>query len=700
MKNILILAFLLFTSNIIFSQKTITLEDAILSYQKGLQPTRLANLQWAGSSAVYSYLSGDKLILVDRSSQKETILNANVLGGDKSAFPYISWLDKNSFYYKDGETYYTYNLDEKKLGKMVSFQQGAENRDFQPESNSVAYTMDNDLYVSTPKGENVVVVNNDDSNIVSGQAIARYEFGISKGTFWSPKGKYLAFYEKDESSVWDYPLLDISKTPGALNSVKYPMAGQKSEIGRVGIYNVKKGKVKYIENSGKDDHYYTNLSWGPKGKYIYIAEINRDQNHMWLNKYKASNGKFVETLLEETSDAWVEPETPANFISKKHFLWFSEKDGFMNLYRYDANGKGEKQLTKGQSVMQSIVGFDSNKKYAFVQGTGKDARERHIFKVNLHSGEMTQVTKGHGVHSGSLSPDGKYILDSYTDLNTPFRVDIIKTKNKKTKTIYTAENPFNGFTMPSVEMVDVPTKFGDLHARIIKPSNFNASKKYPVLVYVYGGPHAQMVTDRWNAGAPLWMNWMAEQGYIIFTLDNRGSENLGFEKESQIHRQLGKIEIEDQMTGVKYLKSLPYVDGDRLAVHGWSFGGFMTTSMMLKKAGTFNVGVAGGPVIDWKWYEIMYGERYMDRPEENPEGYKNANLTNYVENLKGKLLTIHGGMDDVVVMQHNLAFHRACIEKGIYPDFYMYPTHKHNVRGKDRVHLMTKVLNYIMENNK
>ena len=699
MKNILIACLLLF-ANTFFAQKTFTLEDAVLSYQKGLQPERLSNLQWAGNSDTYSYLSGGKLVLVDRSSQKETTLDANVLGGDKKSFPYISWIDKNTFYYRDGETYYSYNTDEKTVKKMVSFQKGAANRDFQPESNSVAYTIDNDLYVSTPKGENVVVVNNTDRNIVSGQAVARFEFGISKGTFWSPEGKYLAFYEKDESNVWDYPLLDITTTPGALKSIKYPMAGQKSEIARVGIYNVKKGKVKYIENSGKDDHYYTNLSWGPKGKYIYIAELNRDQNHMWLNKYKASNGKFVATLFEETNDAWVEPETPVRFIDKKHFLWFSEKDGFMNLYKYDADGDEERQLTKNHGVMQSILGFDANKKHVFVQGTGKDPRDRHIFKVNLRNGEMTQLTKISGVHAGNLSPDGKYILDSYSNLKTPFKIDIIKTKNKKSKTIYEADNPFNGYTTPKVELVDVPTKNGVLHARIIKPSNFKSSKKYPVLVYVYGGPHAQMVTNRWNAGASLWMNWMAEQGYIIFTLDNRGSENLGFAKESLIHRQLGTIEMQDQMEGVAFLKNLPYVDGDRMAVHGWSFGGFMTTSLMLRHAGTFNVGVAGGPVIDWKWYEVMYGERYMDRPEENPEGYKTANVRNYVKNLKGKLLTIHGGVDDVVVMQHNLAFHRACIENNVYPDFYMYPTHKHNVRGKDRVHLMTKVLNYIMENNK
>lgn len=247
----------------------------------------------------------------------------------------------------------------------------------------------------------------------------------------------------------------------------------------------------------------------------------------------------------------------------------------------------------------------------------------------------------------------------------------------------------------SIKGVDGTT----LYTRLIKPSNFDPTKKYPVLVYVYGGPHAQMITNSWMDGASLWMYWMAEQGYLVFTIDNRGSGERGFAFESQIHRQCGTVEMEDQMSGVEYLKSLSYVDGDRLAVHGWSYGGFMTTSLMLRNAGTFNVGVAGGPVTDWKYYEAMYGERYMDRPEENPEGYEMASLMTHADKLEGDLLLIHGTVDDVVVMQHNLVLVQKFVELGIQMDFFPYPMHKHNVRGKDRVHLMTKVLTYVLENN-
>jgi dipeptidyl-peptidase-4 len=277
---------------------------------------------------------------------------------------------------------------------------------------------------------------------------------------------------------------------------------------------------------------------------------------------------------------------------------------------------------------------------------------------------------------------------------------IINFKGKIVKKLMESEDKLADYKIGTAEIGTIKAKDGTkLYTRLIKPHDFDPNKKYPVLVYVYGGPHAQLITNSWLDGASLWMYWMAEQGYLVYTVDNRGSAERGFEFESQIHRQLGTVEIEDQLAGVEYLKSLPYVDGDRLAVHGWSFGGFMTTSLMLRTPDVFQVGVAGGPVTDWKYYEIMYGERYMDRPEQNKEGYEQASLMTHAENLKGDLLLIHGTSDDVVVMQHNLALVQKFVELGIQMDFFPYPMHKHNVRGKDRVHLMRKVLNYVLENN-
>jgi dipeptidyl-peptidase-4 len=292
-------------------------------------------------------------------------------------------------------------------------------------------------------------------------------------------------------------------------------------------------------------------------------------------------------------------------------------------------------------------------------------------------------------------------MDGFSSLSVPFKAMLWTNNGKMAKLLMESKEKLAEYNIGSTEIGSIKGKdASDLYYRMIKPSNFDPSKKYPVMVYVYGGPHAQMITNSYLDGANLWMYWMAEQGYLVFTVDNRGSDNRGFDFESVIHAQLGNNEIDDQMKGVDYLKSLPYVDGNRLAVHGWSFGGFMTTSLMTRKADTFKVGVAGGPVIDWKWYEVMYGERYMDTPAENQKGFEQANVTNYAKDLKGKLLLIHGTNDDVVVEQHNLALVKKCVELGKQIDYFPYPMHKHNIIGKDRVHLMTKVLNYVIDNNK
>jgi dipeptidyl-peptidase-4 len=537
---------------------------------------------------------------------------------------------------------------------------------------------------------------------VSGHSIARNEFGISGGIFWSSKGSILAFYQKDESEVHNYPLLDVNTTPASLVSIKYPMAGQKSEKPRVGIYNVKSKKVIYISPSGASDDYFTNLAFTPDEQFIIVAEVNRDQNHMWLNVYSTKTGKFVKTLFEEKNDKWIEPEHPAFFPSatSNSFVWISERDGFNNLYLYDFNGKMMQKLTNHTFVVKDILCATKDGSKLYYTATGQNATNTLVYRCDL-TGNTELMTKEEGTHSFSLSSNGTYFMDGFSSLTVPYKGMLWTNNGKMAKLMMESKEKLTDYNVGTTEIGTIKGKDGsDLYYRMIKPSNFDESKKYPVMVYVYGGPHAQMVTNSWLAGANLWMHWMANQGYIIFTLDNRGSGERGFAFESQIHRQLGTVEMEDQLTGVDFLKSLNYVDGNRLAVHGWSFGGFMTTSLMLRQAGVFNVGVAGGPVTDWKYYEIMYGERYMDRPEQNKAGYDANSLMNYTKNLKGELLLIHGSIDDVVVMQHNEALLKSFIENGVQVDDFIYPMHKHNVTGKDRAHLMEKVLMYILDNNK
>lgn len=707
MKKIFLL--LLLGANFLNAQeKDLSIESSVLGYYQGLYPSSLSSLQFLADDNKYTHRVNDSLIILPATSlpgskTTDLITLEQIKIDSLDKLPYFRSVSSNQVVFDHKKTKYIYNYKGEKKGSFVSIQypEDAAHQDFNKKAQAIAYTKDNNLYIATATGEQPVY-ENEDENIVTGQAIHRYEFGISKGTFWSPKGNRLAFYQKDETEVADYPLLDITARTGCLKSIKYPMAGEASEHGSVGIYDLKSKKNIFLKTDKPDDYYVSNVTWDPSEEFVYIVEMNRGQDHFWFNKYNATTGEFVQTLFEEEHNTFLQPVFEPYFIPNRdnEFIFLSERSGYFNLYHYNTDGKLIAQLTDFKWEVTGIVGVGAKSSTLFFSGTSEDARDLHCYSINLKSKKVTQLTKEKGVHYVQLSHDGKYIIDNYSNLTTPKKISITETAKVKSIEIFSAENPLADYKSGKIELNELKAKDGTtLYTRMIKPSNFDPNKKYPVLVYVYGGPGVQLITNSWNAGASLWMNWLAEQGYIVYTLDNRGTSNRGRKFKEVIHRQLGTLEIEDQIMGVEYLKSLPYVDHNRLAVHGWSFGGFMTTSLMLRTPGTFTTGVAGGPVIDWKWYEIMYGERYMDTPQENPEGYKKSSLLNYVKNLKGDLLMIHGTVDDVVVMQHNLAFVQKCVEEGVQIDFFPYPMHPHNVRGKDRVHLMTKVLNYIMKNN-
>jgi dipeptidyl-peptidase-4 len=712
-KYIIISGLLLFSGLVQSQQKTVkkqlTIEDAELGFSKGLYPTNLRNLQWVVGGNSYSFIQGDSIWI--RPALLSSKMPERVIGLEDlrkvcptlKRMPNIEWKDKENFFFYSGNELYQYEVSSEKGGKLLGYPKDAEHLTYQSAINVMAYTRDNNLYLANEKSEQIIVFESKDPNIVSGQSIARSEFGITNGIFWSPKGGYLAFYQKDETNVADYPLLDITTTPGSLRNIKYPMAGQPSEHAKVGIYNLGAQKTIFLQTGEPLDHYLTNLTWSPDERFVFLAEVNREQNRMWFNQYDVQTGKLVKTLFEETANEWVEPEHPAYFIPGKNdeFLWLSERDGYMNLYWYNLTGKLMGTVTRFDYPITDLHSFSPDGKFVYVSATGKDARERHLFKIEIARSFAQQLTRSNGSHQVLISDNGTYVIDNWSSLQVPRKIEIYSTNadSKGTHVILEAPNPLSAYSIGTTEFVDLKAEDGTtLYARLIKPSHFDSKKKYPVLVYVYGGPHAQMVTNNWLGGARLWMHYLAEQGYLVFSLDNRGSAHRGYNFEKVIHRNLGFHEMKDQLVGVDYLKKLPYVDANRMAVHGWSYGGFMTTSLMLRYPDVFKVGVAGGPVIDWKWYEAMYGERYMDTPAENPKGYEATSTLRYVNQLKGKLLMVHGTVDDVVVMQHNYAFVKECVEQGVQIDFFPYPMHAHNVYGKDRVHLTTKMLNYIMHN--
>ena len=691
------------------AQKELTLEDAVLKQRSELGPKLKKNLKWIGETDYYSYIEGDKIMrgTLGKSADLEMVSLETLKkavgpnADDMKRLPSFTWVEPGTMRFTHAGVAYLFIVPKTRAEDILNYHADAQNREFSPDGLKMAYTIGDDLYIAvSERADNIQITDDGGEGIVNGQAVHRYEFGITKGTFWSPDGNYLAFYKKDESMVPEYPLVDITTTPASLAATRYPMAGQPSHHVKLGIYDLKNDRTFYLNTGEPTEQYLTNIGWDPSEKYAYIAHINRGQNHMRLVKYDIKTGDAVASIIEEKHDKYVEPERAPIFLEdhQNQFLWFSERDGFDHIYLYNTKGEMKRQLTKGEWVVKEYLGMDESGKGFFVSGTGKDPTRTHLYRIDIASGESVQLTKGDGSHRFKVNKNGKYILDSYSSVEVPGKQLIIDQGGSQIKMISNAANPLADIKIGSVELFTID---GDnampLHCRMIKPSNFDPAKKYPVLVYLYNGPHLQLVTDRWLGGAPLWMFWMAEQGYIIFSMDGRGSKNRGLEFENAVFRNLGTLEMEDQLRGVEYLKSQAFVDGDRMAIHGWSYGGFMTTSFMLRNPGIFQVGVAGGPVIDWKYYEIMYTERYMDTPQENPDGYDTARLTNYVGNLEGDLLIINGSVDDVVVPQHSMSFLKQCVEEDIQVDYFTYPMHPHNVRGKDRLHLMQKVLGYVIE---
>ena len=686
------------------SLKMPTLEDLIPGGETYRYTENLYGLQWWGDQCVKPEI--DSLFVLNPKNGRETLLvtrEAVNRALEQAGVPKLShfynvrtpWADRTEMLLPVSQKYAVYNWETGQVTTRDDLpKEPAANYDLNTESLNLAYTVKNNLYVNGKR------VTDEPEGIVCGQSVHRNEFGISKGTFWSPQGNLLAFYRMDESMVTEYPLVDVTARIGEVNPVRYPMAGMTSHKVQVGIYSPATDKTLYLETGDPTDRYFTNISWAPDEKSLFLIEVNRDQNHAKLCQYDAQTGKLLQVLYEEEHPKYVEPQQPVTFLpwDDTKFIYQSQRDGYNHLYLMSTDQSVEaRQLTSGEWLVQSILGFNAKKKEVYIQATKESPLQSNIYKVSVKDGKLTPVDNGQGVHYAQLSASGTYVIDNWSSPQVPRSIDIRATATgKETAHLLTAEDPFRGLVMPTVETGTLKAADGktDLYWRMLKPRDFDPTKKYPVIVYVYGGPHAQMLTANYLYAARGWDLYMANKGYIMFTLDNRGSSNRGLEFENCTFRHLGIEEGKDQVKGIEYLKTLPYVDAQRIGVHGWSFGGHMTTALMLRYPDVFKVGVAGGPVIDWKYYEVMYGERYMDTPEQNPEGYRQCDLKQYAGNLKGHLLIIHDDHDDTCVPQHTLSFIKACVDARTYPDLFIYPCHKHNVLGRDRVHLHEKITRY------
>ena len=706
MKRILftILPAIAIALNLAAQDKVFTASDFL---NRELVPKSMTGLSWRRGHDAFTWIDNKSLIQkkVFNPAIADTILKLESINSkmrelkqsELRQFPAISWIDRDRFYFRDQNRIFLYDLSALKLMKVNEFDSSGENVTISDKSFNVAYTIENNLFVAV-NGETIQVNGGENKEIVYGQVPSRNEFGINAGIYWSPDGKSIAFYRIDQSEVTDYPLVDISKRIAEPSLIKYPMAGMKSEKLKLGIFDPQQNETVYLQTDGPENQYITSVTWDPSCRFIYAGILNRDQNHLWVNKYDAVTGKLLKSLFEERNDRYVEPIQDLFFLPNdvSKFIWQSRRDGWDHLYLYDTEGNLLKQITKGKWEVINLIASDPQGNSVFYESTMESPLEKHLYRTEIKTGKTEKITSGEGVHTINAPPGMNYFLDVFSGLQMARAYYLIDNKGAKISTLQEDPNPYIDYKTGEMSIFTLKADDGitDLWCRLIKPVDFDPAKKYPVFVYVYGGPHAQMITRSWTGGAGFFLNYMAQQGYVVFTLDNRGSANRGLEFESIIHRQLGETEMADQMTGIRYLKTLSFIDPERIGVNGWSYGGFMAITMMLRNPGVFKTACAGGPVIDWKWYEVMYGERYMDTPVNNPEGYKKSALIDHVGNLTGKLLIIHGTSDPTVVWQNSLAFIDECVKQGKQVDYFVYPGAGHNMAGKARVHLFEKIAGY------
>lgn len=702
LKGLILSSFLLACGNMNAQKKKLTLEESITSQAFDFPVFQLHG--YADGSYAEVVMAGKKgqALIKTTKGKVDTLLFASEWKADKKAFPKINWKSPTLIFGLWGKELSSFDMTTRKAETIATVSDLAENQDIEENTLAIAYTLEQNLFIQ--KGSQTMEVSKESNpNILYGPSgVHRSEYGITKGTFWSPKGQALAFYRMDQTMVTDYPIVDIAEKPAKVRNVKYPMVGQASHEVQVGIFHLASQKTVFMEVEGPKDQYLCGITWSPDEKYLTITVLNRETNHLKLNVYDAQTGKFVKTLLEEKSNQYLDPQTGPFFVNDAlDFVWQSEKNGFNHLYLHDWTGKLKRVLSDGNEEVKSILGLDGKKQNLLYVQCGATGLDRVVKMVNLKTGKPKLLTPDRGVHNLVWCDGRQSVLDVWSNLNTPKVLDWINLEYAKLTPLknWRDKHPNQNYDLGTIDTFSIKGASGEkLQCRLIKPSHFDPFKKYPVIVYVYGGPHAQMVTNSWMAAASPYMLAWAEEGFLVFTLDNRGSDGRGEKFEKAHHRQLGTPEMEDQLTGVQYLKSLPYVDGTRLGVHGWSYGGFMTTTLMSRSPGTYKVGISGAPVIDWTLYEIMYGERYMDTPKENPDGFQTSNCANHADKVKGKLMLIHGTADDVVVWQHTQSFLKKAIEGGAQVDYFIYPGHGHAVRGKDRMHLMKKMTNYFKDN--
>ena len=558
----------------------------------------------------------------------------------------------------------------------------------------VAYVSGRDVFVGLHGGEVRRVTTGGGPDLKHGLSSQREEFGIKDGLWFDPTGRRIAYFREDLSPIAPYPFADYRTVPAAAVHGRYPMAGRRQSTVTIGVHDLDTGATAVLDTRPELDRWLTNVTFSPDGSRLYVAVVGRGQDRVDVREYDATTGAELRTVFGESDPQWTEPEHGPLFPpgAPDRFLWHSPRDGFRHLYLYDLKGDVVRQITRGPRDVAEFVGFSPDAAYAYYLASDDDPKTMHLWRASLVDGKNERLTNGRGRRRAVLSADGRSVLLLREDAVTPPVLERQDLATGKTVALFETPDPFKGRRLPDERFFTVEGPGGGLlHGHVMLPPDRKPDARYPLLWYVYGGPHSQLVVDTFGSGADNWLRAMASSGYVVARVDGRGTDNRGIDWLQAIHRKVGTLEIDDQLAALAYIKGLPEVDPARAGVFGWSFGGFMAASLMCRAPEAFKAGVAGAPVTDWALYETGYGERYMDTPAENPEGYAESDVANHLKKLKGRLLIVHGTSDDVVVPQHTMRLVDRAVQDGVELEFFPYPGHRHAVTGRARLHLYRKL---------
>jgi dipeptidyl-peptidase 4 len=653
--------------------------------------------------------SGSRRVLVDGRHLRDILLPPASRGqqtglGRLAAARYLWAPNGQALLFISEKELFWYELKTQSSKKLLADSGGIDDAKISPDGRWVSFLRNHDLWVvSVAGGESRQLTRGGTEERRNGELDWVYpeELDLATAYWWSPDASRIALLQLDESRVEKYPLVDDLSYEGKLTEERYPVAGSPNPIARVGVVSASGGETRWMDTGDDQSVLLARVKWLGDSRRVAIERLNRVQNHLDLLFADADSGKS-HVMLSEQDKFWINLNDDLHFLADgQRFLWASERSGFRHLYLYDLAGKPQGQLTRGDWQVESVADVDEQGGEVYFSSTQKSAIERHFYRVSLAGGEPVALTHENGTHSVSLAPDGKHFLDTYSSAMTPPKQTLYNADGSAVVTLEENNVPELGnYHLQPVAFFTVPGDDGTpLDAAMIKPAGFDASRKYPVIVHLYGGPHGQEVRDAWQGSNLLWHELLAQKGFVIFILDNRGTAGRGHNFETAIYHHFGRIELADQLAGVRWLAKQPYVDSSRIGIWGWSFGGYMTCMAMLRAGNVFKAGFAGAPVTDWRRYDTIYTERYMGTPQENPDGYREASPISFATGLQGKLLIAHATGDDNVHFANTVALAEKLIEAQKYAEYQIYGGRGHGISDRAaRMHIFNRATQFFVEN--